>query len=81
MKKANINFLIKNFLKSCQGYDSNLEPASISLYLFFEHTKDLMSGASERHLRELFLVLSLTTSELEWISIVKLFNTTLKSYT
>jgi hypothetical protein len=48
MKKANINFLIKKFLKSCQGYDSNLEPASISLYLFFEHTKDLMSGACKR---------------------------------
>lgn len=50
MKKANINFLIKKLKKkSCQGYDSNLEPASVSLYLFFEHTKDLMSGASENY--------------------------------
>lgn len=69
MKKANINFLIKNFLKSCQGYDSNLEPASISLYLFFEHTKDLMSGACKR---AILLCPWLQLSELEWMSIVKL---------
>lgn len=69
MKKANINFLIKKFLKSCQGYDSNLEPASISLYLFFEHTKDLMSGAYKR---AILLCPWLQLSELEWMSIVKL---------
>lgn len=47
MKKANINFL-KLFFLSCQGCDSNLGPVSISFYLFIEHTKDLVSRASEK---------------------------------